>query len=177
MITITTLDRDLARRMEPLAPRPDRRLAAVRKLSAAGFRVAVNLAPILPGINDSDASLDAVAKASARAGAVKLSGNVVYLKKCAQAAFFPFLSEHFPELLRRYRERFERGAFVRGDYPEVIGERISRIRRRYGLDVRDSGAEVQTQPELWPQDSQLALFSGCEPRDLHAHGARSGARS
>ena len=159
VITITTLDRELARRMEPLAPRPDLRLAAVRKLSTAGFRVAVNLAPILPGINDSDASMDVVAKASARAGAVTLNGNVVYLKECAQAAFFPFLSEHFPELLRRYRERFERSAFLSGDYPEAIRERLNRIRRRYSLDVRGSGAEVQMEPEFWPRDPQLALFS------------------
>ena len=100
-----------------------------------------------------------MAKASARAGAVKLNGNVVYLKDCARAAFFPFLSEHFPELLPRYRKQFERSAFLHGDYPEAIRERIGRIRRRYGLDARDSAAEVRQQPELWPQDPQLALFS------------------
>ena len=153
VITITTLDRELARRMEPLAPRPDLRLAAVRKLSAAGLRVAVNLAPILPLINDSDASLDAVAQASARAGAQKLGGNVVYLKPCTQSAFFPFLSEHFPSLLRRYRERFGRDAYLRGAYPETIRDRLNRIRRRYGLDAPDS----ETEPELW--DPQLTLFS------------------
>ena len=159
VMTITTLDRELARRMEPLAPRPDLRLAAVRKLSAAGFRVAVNVAPVLPWINDSDASLDAVAKASARAGAVTLNGNVVYLKECARAAFFPFLHEHFPELLRRYQERFERSAFLRADYAEAIRERIRRVRRRYGLGTRDSGAEARKEPELWPRDPQLTLFS------------------
>ena len=156
VITITTLDRELARRMEPLAPRPDLRLAAVRKLSAAGLRVSVNLAPILPLINDGDASLDAVAKASARAGAVKLRGSVVFLKPCAQNAFFPFLSEHFPSLLRRYRERFERNAFLSGAYPETIRLRLERIRRRYGLDAPDSDSD--SEPELW--DPQLALFSG-----------------
>jgi len=153
VITITTLDRDLARLMEPLAPRPDLRLAAVRKLSAAGLRVSVNLAPILPLINDSDSSLDAVAKAAARAGAVKLGGNVVYLKPCAQNAFFPFLSEHFPSLLRRYRERFERSAFLRGSYPDTIRQRLDRIRLRYGLHTQD----LETEPELW--DPQLTLFS------------------
>jgi DNA repair photolyase len=153
VITITTLDRDLARLLEPLAPRPDLRLAAVRKLSAAGLRVSVNLAPILPLINDSDSSLDAVAKAAARAGAVKLGGNVVYLKPCAQNAFFPFLSEHFPSLLRRYRERFERSAFLRGSYPDTIRQRLDRIRLRYGLHTQDLEAE----PELW--DPQLTLFS------------------
>ena len=153
VITITTLDRELARRMEPLAPRPDLRLAAVRKLSAAGLRVTVNLAPILPLINDSDASLDAVAQASARAGASKLGGNVVYLKPCAQSSFFPFLDEHFPALLRRYRERFGRDAYLRGAYPETIRQRLDRIRRRYGLDAADAA----TEPELW--DPQLTLFS------------------
>src|SRR5439155_16463409 len=84
IVTITTLDRELARLLEPLAPRPDLRLHAVRTLSAAGLRVSVNLAPIMPLLNDREASLDAVAKASARAGATQLHGNVVYLKECAQ---------------------------------------------------------------------------------------------
>jgi len=117
VITITTLDRELARLLEPLAPRPDLRLQAVRKLSAAGLRVSVNLAPVLPLINDSEPAMDAVAKASARAGAVQLGGNVVFLKDCAQKAFFPFLEQHFPDLVRRYRERFERAAYLSGAYP------------------------------------------------------------
>lgn len=159
VLTITTLDRDLARLLEPLAPRPDRRLNAVRKLSAAGLRVAVNLAPILPLINDAEPSLDAVAKASARAGAAHLGGNVVFLKPCAQKVFFPFLQEHFPSYLRRYRERFEGSAYLRGSYPDMIRERIDRIRGRYNLRPREDGRE---QPELWPQDPQMTLFSGGE---------------
>jgi DNA repair photolyase len=157
VVTITTVDRSLARLLEPLAPRPDLRLGAVRKLTAAGLRVSVNLAPIMPLINDSDASLDAVAQASARAGARRLGGNVVFLKPCAQNAFFPFLEEHFPALLRRYRERFERDAFLRGAYPDTIRERLARIRRRYALDARDDDSEPEAEPELW--DPQLTLFS------------------
>jgi DNA repair photolyase len=159
VLTITTLDRDLARLLEPLAPRPDLRLNAVRKLSAAGLRVAVNLAPIMPLINDAEPSLDAVAKAAARAGAEHLGGNVVYLKPCAQKVFFPFLEEHFPAYLRRYRERFERSAYLRGDYPDMIRERIDRIRSRYNLRPREEG---RAEPELWPQDPQMTLFSGSE---------------
>jgi len=156
VLTITTLDRDLARLLEPLAPRPDLRVNAVRKLSAAGLRVGVNLAPVLPLINDAEPSLDAVAKAVARAGAAHLGGNVVYLKPCAQKVFFPFLEEHFPAYVRRYRERFERSAYLRGAYPGMIRERIDRIRARYHLRPREDGRE---QPELWPQNPQMALFS------------------
>jgi DNA repair photolyase len=156
VITITTLDRELARLLEPLAPRPDLRLQAVRKLSAAGLRVSVNLAPVLPLINDSEPGMDAVAKASARAGAVQLGGNVVFLKDCAQKAFFPFLEQHFPDLVRRYKERFERAAYLSGAYPDTIRERLERIRRRYGLGKRE---DPIPEPELWPRDPQMTLFS------------------
>ena len=61
-MTITTLDEKLARLLEPRAPRPELRLQAVRKLRSAGVCVGVNPNPIMPGITDSDASLDAVAK-------------------------------------------------------------------------------------------------------------------
>ncbi len=151
--TITTLDRELARRLEPLAPRPDLRVATVRKLASAGLRVIVNVAPILPLLNDSDPSLDAVAKASSRAGAVGLYGNVVFLKDCAKKVFFPFLEAQYPHLLRRYHERFDQDAFLHGAYPEMIRERVRRVRKRYGLE-----AAVQAQPEFWPESSQLTLF-------------------
>ena len=153
VITINTLDRDLARRLEPLAPRPDLRVATVRKLAAAGLRVVVNLAPILPLLNDSDASIDAVARASARAGAAGLNGNVVYLQDCAKKVFFPFLVAHHPQLVRSYHERFDRDAYLRGAYPDVIRDRIRRVRRRYGLEHVD-----QPQPQFWPAAAQLALF-------------------
>jgi DNA repair photolyase len=153
-ITITTVDRRLARLLEPMAPRPDLRLEAVKKLSTAGLRAIVFCAPILPLINDTEPSLDALAQAAARAGARGFAGNVLFLKPCAKQVFLPFLEERFPALLRRYRERFARGAYLRGDYPERVRERIRRVRKRHGLDARDEQAE----PELWPREAQLALF-------------------
>jgi DNA repair photolyase len=155
-LTITTLDRDLARLLEPLAPRPDLRVNAIRKLSEAGIHVTVNCAPILPLINDREPSLDAVAQAAARAGAKAIGGNILFLKPCAQAVFMPFLEEHFPALVRRYREQYGRAAYLRGAYPQTIHERLQRIRKRYGLDQR----EALPEPDLWPHDPQLTLF--CE---------------
>jgi DNA repair photolyase len=153
-MTITTLDRDLARMIEPMAPRPDLRLAAVRKLSSAGIRTVVFCAPVMPLINDSDPSLDALAQAASRAGAEGFGGNVLFLKPCARQVFLPFVEERFPLLARRYKERYERSAYLRGAYPERIQERIARIRQRYGLDRSPSRPE----PELWPRNAQLALF-------------------
>ncbi len=153
-MTITTVDRDLARLLEPMAPRPDLRLAAVRKLTGAGLRAIVFCAPVLPLINDSDPSLDALAHAAARAGARGFSGNVLFLKPCAREVFMPFLEERFPALVRRYKERFNRSAYLRGDYPERIQERLRQIRRRYRLGENNT----PTEPELWPHDPQLTLF-------------------
>ena len=153
-MTVTTTDRELARLLEPMAPRPDLRLSAVRKLTDAGLRVGVFCSPVLPLINDTESSLDAIASAAAEAGATGFGGNVLFLKPCSREVFMPFLEAQFPALVRRYKERFDHSAYLRGDYPEKIHERVQVIRKRYGFDRQDPPLE----PELWPQDPQLALF-------------------
>jgi DNA repair photolyase len=152
-ITITSMDRDLVRLIEPMAPRPDLRMNAVRKLAAAGIRVGVFCSPVMPLINDSEPCLDGIAKAARSAGANNFGANVLFLKPCSYAVFLPFLEAHFPLLARRYRERFERSAYLKGNYPSTIQERVAAIRRRYRFHP-----QAQREPELWPQDPQLALF-------------------
>ena len=95
-ITITTLNVDLARILEPRAPRPDLRLDAVRALSAAGLRVGVSCSPVLPGITDSPADLEALVRAAAEAGAHHVFANPLFLKPCSAAVFLPFLEQNFP---------------------------------------------------------------------------------
>jgi DNA repair photolyase len=153
-MTITTVDAKLARLLEPRAPRPDLRLQAVRMLTDAGLRTVVLCAPVLPLINDQEESLDALAKAAASAGARGFGGNVLFLKPCARQVFLPFLEERFPHLVRKYRERFERAAYLRGAYPDKIREIVREVRSRYGLDR----AEPQSAPELWPRVAQMELF-------------------
>jgi DNA repair photolyase len=153
-MTVTTIDAELARELEPMAPRPDLRLAAVRKLVSHGIRSSVFCAPVMPLINDTETSLDALARAARSAGAFGIGANVLFLKPCARQVFFPFLEERFPQLLRRYRGRFDHAAYLRGDYPEKIHERVRRIRRRYWPDPPSPLPE----PELWPHDSQLSLW-------------------
>lgn len=153
-MTITTVDVELARLLEPMAPRPDLRLAAVRTLADAGLQVVVGCAPVMPLINDSESSLDALAAVAAAAGAVALWANVLFLKPCAYQVFLPFLEERFPALVRKYRERYDRAAYLRGAYPEMIQERVERVRGRHGLNRKPP----PDQPELWPRDPQIHLF-------------------
>ncbi len=149
-MTVTTLDEALARLLEPLAPRPALRLGAVRKLSDAGIAVSVLAHPVMPLINDSEASLDRVCQAAAENGASSFSAGPLFLKPCAQQVFFPFLEQHFPHLVRRYKERFEKSPFLKGHYPEMIEERLERVRARHNMKSR----EVLE----WPSNDQLTLF-------------------
>ena len=57
-------------------------------------------------------------------------GDVLFLKPCAKQVFLPFVEECFPALARRYRERFARSAFLRGDYPDMVQKRVRDVRER-----------------------------------------------
>lgn len=154
-LTITTLDERLARLLEPRAPRPALRLKALKTLSDAGVRVSVLAHPIMPLINDSERSLDALCAAAASHGASAFSAGPLFLKPSAQKVFFPFLEAHFPHLVRRYRERFEKSAYLKGAYPEMIEERVAKIRTRHNLKPREI---VE-----WPLTDQMELFEGSRP--------------
>ncbi|HTW64738.1 MAG TPA: radical SAM protein [Bryobacteraceae bacterium] len=150
-LTITTLDERLARLLEPRAPRPELRLAAVQTLSEAGIPVSVLVHPVMPLINDSEASLDRVCEAAARHGATSFSAAPLFLLPCAYRVFLPFLEQRFPHLVRRYRERFEKSAYLKGHYPEMLAERVAKIRARHKMAER---------PVLeWPVTDQLELFA------------------
>jgi DNA repair photolyase len=149
-ITITTLDRELARKLEPRAPRPDLRLKAVRKLADAGIGVGVFPNPIMPLITDQEQRLDRLAKAARDHGASYFGGGVLFLQPCSRRVFLPFVEKNFPHLLRRYQERYESSAYLKGAYPEMIRERIGAIRSRYGLDNYPGRPQVPSdQPALF----------------------------
>src|SRR5450755_3761396 len=122
-ITITTVDTDLARKLEPRAPRPDLRLEAVRQLNLAGVDAGVICAPVLPEITDRPRDLEALVKAASEAGAKYIFANPLFLKPCSAAVFLPFLEEHFPALVDRYKKRYQSRAFL----PEGYAQRLSRL--------------------------------------------------
>ncbi len=153
-VTVTTLDERLARLLEPRAPRPDLRLAAVRAITDAGIEAGIFPNPIMPCLTDSEENLDAVAAAAKAAGATFMGAGVLFLKPCARDIFLPFLQEHFPEAVPRYNELFAGNSFLRGEYPELIRDRMRRIRERHGLN----SAPVEHTPALWPSDPQGNLF-------------------
>jgi DNA repair photolyase len=153
-ITVTTLNRRLARLMEPRAPRPDLRLAAVRALSEAGITAGVFPNPILPMITDAEGSLDALAGATREAGAQYFGGGPLFLMPSAQKIFFPFLEKRFPKLAGEYKKLYAHSAYLGPAYKSRLRERVARIRERHGL----ASAPVEYRPELWEGEEQGTLF-------------------
>jgi DNA repair photolyase len=153
-ITITTLDDDLARLLEPRAPRPALRLAAVEKLADAGIPVGVFPNPILPLLTDSEASLDSLAQAARAHGARHFGGGLLFLMPSAQKVFFPFLEARYPELLPAYRRAYAKNAYLRGEYAARIRERVRAVRERHGL----ASSPFDYVPELWQGRQQGTLF-------------------
>ncbi|MGC1201081.1 MAG: radical SAM protein, partial [Candidatus Acidiferrales bacterium] len=90
-MTVTTMRTRLARMLEPRAPRPDLRMAAIKKLCEAGIAVGVNAMPILPGLTDREEDLDALARAARDAGAQWFAGGVLFLMSSSLKHFLPFL--------------------------------------------------------------------------------------
>src|SRR5580700_102108 len=135
-ITITTLRARLARLLEPRAPRPDLRVAAVRQLREAGLRVGVSASPLIPGITDREGELEAVAEAVHEAGAQWFFSGVLFLMPSSAKQFLPFIGEKFPRLIKQYEEWYANEAYAPEKYRKMIAERVARLKQKYGFDSR-----------------------------------------
>jgi DNA repair photolyase len=132
-VTVTTLDTELARAMEPGAPRPDLRLRAVAELRTAGVSVAVTASPLLPGLNDEEADLLRLGEAAKAAGAVGFHAAPVFLSDTALPIFLPWLRAVRPELARKYATDFRQKWRLPENYTLEVREKMNRIRRSLGL--------------------------------------------
>ena len=136
-MTVVTVDAGLARRLEPLAPRPDLRLAAVARLRAGGLRAGVFAMPILPGITDSKTSLARLFGAAAQARAAYVCAAPLFVRASTKPTLYRFLAREFPELLPRYRRAFARDAYLSDSYRRRLKARLQTIRARFGLPEGD----------------------------------------
>ncbi len=159
-ITITTMNTELARILEPRAPRPDLRMEAVRQLSQAGLSVGVSASPVLPGITDAPADLETVVSAAAAAGARHIFAGPLFLKPCSSAVFLPFLEQNFPHLVENYRERYQDRSFLPASYGKRIAQLVSQLRQKYGIRRADPH-ERESSMNGWPVQGlveQMTLF-------------------
>lgn len=102
-VSITTLDTDVGSRMEPRASRPQARLRAIRELSAAGVRVGVMVAPVIPGLTEHE--MPAILDAAAEAGAKRASYVLLRLPFAVKDVFTKWLDDHHPTKKDRILDR------------------------------------------------------------------------
>src|SRR6266446_2034738 len=148
-ITVTTLRPRLARLLEPRAPRPDLRLAAVKQLTEAGLAVGVSACPLIPGMTDREGELEAVAAAAKNAGAQWFFSNVLFLMPSSAKQFLPFVREKFPKLARQYEEWYAKNGYAPDEYRKQISQRVAKIRQEYGFVPRPW--EERTRKTIRPQ--------------------------
>ncbi len=176
-LSITTLDPRLARIMEPRAASPERRLAAVRDLAAAGVPAAVLAAPMIPGVND--AELETILERAAAAGATHAGYVLLRLPLEIKQLFEDWLARHMPDraarvlsLIRQtrggalYDSRFGVRQKGTGAYADLLAQRFAVAARRLNLERRGGGVgnldctqfRVPDAAGKATQTAQLALF-------------------
>ena len=167
-ITITTLRARLARLLEPRAPRPDLRIAAVKQLREAGLRVGVSASPLIPGITDREGELEAVAEAAHKAGAQWFFSGVLFLMPSSAKQFLPFIREKFPRLIKQYEEWYTKEAYAPEKYRKQIADRVARIKQKYGFESRQARDTQRTTP-----CAQMKLGWGATTAAADLQGMRS----
>ena len=165
-ITITTANADLARILEPRAPRPDLRFHAVSHLRQAGIRTGILCSPLLPGITDSEEALDGMARRAAEAGASFFAASPLFLKPCSRPTYLSFVREHFPSLHQDYAKRFGNADFAAPAYKREMAQIVERVCRKYGLGERSkdsllprTGGVARKQPASALGAAQQRLFA------------------
>ena len=165
-VSVTTLDPALHRALEPRAPRPAKRLAAIKALSDAGVPTHASISPIIPAINDHE--IEALVAACAAAGARSVSFIPVRLPHEVAPLFRAWLDEHFPDRAAKVMSQIRdirggrdndpgfgsrmRGA---GAYAELIRMRFEKAKKRAGL----AGGRISLRKDLFvPPSDQGRLF-------------------
>lgn len=168
-VSLITLDRRLARRLEPRAPTPESRLRAVERLRQAGIDVGVNCMPVLPGITDHPRDLEALVRRVALAGATNVGVGSLRLQHEARKRYLPFIEQEFPHLAERYRRAYAHAPQLSDRYREGLAEYVERLCRKYGVRRRVyyRGEEGDDPPSSAP----TTLSSGAVQLELELVGA------
>jgi DNA repair photolyase len=152
-VSLVSTDADLLRRAEPWAPPPAVRLEVMRRLVEAGLHVRISVAPVLPLLTDSEATLDALFAAAARAGVRDYFSQLLFLRSPTREKYLRWLGEEFPRHLATYEEAYGGGrVYLQGGYLDHVQGLVRRMAARHGFrNLRE---------EAWRREPsrQLPLF-------------------
>ncbi len=136
-----TTNRTLLRAIERRSPMAHVRFSALRTLTEHGVHCDVLMMPVLPGITDDEANLEAVAREARAAGARAVHARALWLSTASRKRFLPWLAAEFPALHDRYEAVYgERGMYTPDAYREALAARVARILHRTGFREEASGS-------------------------------------
>jgi DNA repair photolyase len=156
-VSIGTVSAEIASTSEPDAPLPAARLEAVRRLRAAGIDAGVLCAPVLPGLSDTDASLEAVASAAAAHGAAFFRIRPLKLDPGVRPHYFGFLAEYFPALQPATTAHFADRVNPAKDYVAELNRRVERISAKYGFERGERPRARTIEPPREAAQLKLAI--------------------
>ncbi|MDQ0380739.1 intein-containing Rv2578c family radical SAM protein [Amycolatopsis thermophila] len=159
-VSIALLDRELQRSLEPGTPSPRARLDLVRRITDAGLPCHVMVAPVLPGLTDTEEALDPLFAEIAAAGATRATVLALHLRPGAREWFGRWLGAHRPDLAERYREIYGRGSYAMPAYRRALSARVAPLLRRHGLNRREDSHRLPAprEPERPAPGEQLSLL-------------------
>jgi DNA repair photolyase len=161
-LSLITLDRDLARRIEPRAPTPEARLRALRRLRDGGIDVGINVMPVLPGLTDRPGDLAGLVAAVAAAGATHVNSGALRLQSEARRRYLPFIESEFPQLAARYHATYAHsqdvGQRYRAGLSRVVRKLCDRSGIRYGRFDEDRRSDTSNaQPGVTDEQLDVGL--------------------
>jgi DNA repair photolyase len=154
-VSVISPHAELLRELEPWAPPPEVRLDVMRRLTEAGIDVRFNLAPVLPGLTDREADLDALLARVARAGVRRMMHNVLFLRSPTKEKYLRWLAEAFPRYLKAYEQAYAGRVYLTGRYRDHVRALVARLRAKHGFSghAEDEWPREQEQLALWSQGS------------------------
>jgi DNA repair photolyase len=155
MLSITTLDNDIKRTLEPRTASPQARLKVLEQLSAAGVPVGVMVAPVIPSLTDHE--MEHILEASKNAGATRAAYTLLRLPHEVKDLFREWLAEHYPDRAQHvmsiinqsrggkdYQAEFGTRMVGTGVFAELLRKRFQVAKRRLGFDAPDERFELRT---------------------------------
>ena len=147
-VSLITIDRELARCIEPRAPTPEARLRGIARLREHGIAVGVNVMPVLPGITDAPEMIEELVIALKRANASYVTACALRLQPAARDRYLPFIASAFPELASRYARAYARSHQVGEAYRTGLHNRFVAVCAQHGLAFgRPGGGERDEEAE------------------------------
>lgn len=155
--SLITMDPDLSRELEPSVAPPLKRLEALRKLTQAGIRTTVNLAPVLPGITDNERNMAEVIQAAKEYGASQLWTNALHLGDVVRDAFFKYLQNKRPQLIPEY-ERMYPKRYAPREYQDRVQRIVAGLKAKVGFSGPQHRDDERNHGASRPDPRQLQLF-------------------